>query len=117
MKTVNSSEEAVEVVMKWRKKSNKCNKLKKQQSNKLKATNAAFCGLPTNKAKYLKDSNNFINIKKFEISKSTMVFKISIVKFTNKYPRMKKSSLSFHFLKKNFKIMKEVCNENAKEFK
>ena len=104
MKTVKSSEEAVEVVMKWRKKSNKCNKLKKQQSNKLKVTNAAFCGLPTNKAKYLKDSNNFINIvKKFEISKSTMVFK--------------KSSLSFYFLKENFKIMKEICNENAREFK
>ena len=46
-----------------------------------------------------------------------MVFEISIVKFLKKYPRMKKSSLSLHFLKNNFKIIKEVCHENASEFK
>ena len=45
-------------------------------------------------------------VNKLGIIKSTMVFKISIVKFINKYPRMKKSSLSLHFLKKNFKINK-----------
>ena len=30
---------------------------------------------------------------------------------------MKKSSLSLHFLKNNFKIIKEICHENASEFK
>ena len=46
-----------------------------------------------------------------------MPFKISIVKFRNKYPKMKKSSLSRHyFLKNSFKIIKEICHENASEF-
>ena len=44
-----------------------------------------------------KMNDNFIDmVKKFGISKSTILFKISIVKFVNKYPRMKKSSLSLH---------------------
>ena len=30
---------------------------------------------------------------------------------------MKKSSLSLHFLKNSFKIIKEICHENASEFK
>ena len=30
---------------------------------------------------------------------------------------MKKSSLSLHLLKNNFKIIKEICQENATEFK
>ena len=45
-----------------------------------------------------------------------MAFKISIVKFLNKYPKMKKSSLSLHFLKINFKRIKEISHENAREF-
>ena len=46
-----------------------------------------------------KINDNFIDmVKKFGISKSTIVFKISIVKFVNKYPRMKKSALSLHIL-------------------
>ena len=56
-------------------------------------------------------------IKKLGISKSTILFKISIVKFVNKYPGMKKSSLSLHFLNNNFKIIKETCRENASELK
>ena len=30
---------------------------------------------------------------------------------------MKKSSLSFHFLKNKFEIIKEICDKNASEFK
>ena len=56
-------------------------------------------------------------IKKLGISKSIVLFKISIVKFVNKYPRMKKCSLSLHILNNNFKIIKEICHENASEFK
>ena len=45
-----------------------------------------------------KANGNFIDmIKKLGISKSTILFKTSVVKFVNKYPRMKKSSLSLHF--------------------
>ena len=56
-------------------------------------------------------------IKELGIIKFAIAFKISIVKFVNKYSRMKKSSLSLYFLKNNFKIIKEICHENASEFK
>ena len=65
-----------------------------------------------------KINDNFINtVKEFGISKSTILFKISIVKFINEYPRMKKSSLCTHFLNSNFKIIKENCSINSREFK
>ena len=61
-------------------------------------------------------NENFIDmVKEIGISKSTILFKNS--KFVNKYPRMKKSSLSLHFSKNNFKIIKEICHENSSEFK
>ena len=56
-------------------------------------------------------------VNKFRISKSTMAFKILIVKFVNKYPRMKRSSISLHFWKNDFKMIKEIYHENASEFK
>ena len=56
-------------------------------------------------------------IKELGISKYTISFKISIAKFVNKFPRMKKSSLSLHFLKNYFKIIKETCHDYASEFK
>ena len=66
----------------------------------------------------IKANENFIDmIKKFGISKSTILFTIAIVKFVNKYPIMKKSSLCLHFLKNNFKRVKEICCENASKFK
>ena len=55
-------------------------------------------------------------VKNFGISKSTILFKKSIVKFVNKYPRMKNSSLFLRFLKNNFKTIEETCHENASEF-
>ena len=56
-------------------------------------------------------------IKELGIIKSAIAFKIATVKFVNKYSRVKKSSLSLYFLKNNFKIIKEICHENASEFK
>ena len=65
-----------------------------------------------------KANEHFIGMfKELGISKSTILFKILIVKFVNKYLTMKKSSLFLHFLKNNFKIIKEICHENASEFK
>ena len=46
-----------------------------------------------------------------------ILFKISIVKFTNKYSRVKKSLLSLPFLKNNFKMIKDIRHENTSEFK
>ena len=53
----------------------------------------------------------------FGISKSAIVFKISIVKFINKYPIMKNYSLFLHFLKNIFKIIQKNCHENDSKFK
>ena len=55
-------------------------------------------------------------VKNFGISKSTILFEKSIVKFVNKYPRMENSSLFLRFLKNNFKTIEETCHENASEF-
>ena len=46
-----------------------------------------------------------------------MVSKIGIVRFLDKYPKVKKSSVSLHFLKNNFKVIKGICKENASEQK
>ena len=83
-KSVKSPEEAV-INMEKLIKSNKCNTLwipyqQRQIFEKFK-TNKSFIDM----------------VKEFEISKSIILFKISIVKFVNKYPRMKKSSLLFIF--------------------
>ena len=65
-----------------------------------------------------KANSKFINlVNNFTISRSTMAFKISIVNFLNMYPKMKRSSLSLHFLKNNLKIIKEIFLENTSEFK
>lgn len=65
-----------------------------------------------------KMNDKFINlVNNFNLSRSAMVFEISIVKSLNKYPKIKKSSLSLQFLKSNFKIIKIIWHENASEFK
>ena len=95
-KSVKSPEEAVEAVNNMEKviKSNKCNIL-------------WFAYQQDQIFQKFKMNDNFINmVKELNISKSTTLFKIPIVKFINKYPRMKKFSLSLHFLKNNFKIIK-----------
>ena len=64
-----------------------------------------------------KTNNRFISaVSAFKISKATITFKIAIVDFIGKYPRMEKSCISLYNLKNNFKIIKEVCQENASEF-
>ena len=87
----------------------------------LEVRNPIYYGLRTNKVKIFdkfKANENFIDtIKKLGISKSAILFTISIVKFVNKYLGMKISKRLLHFLKNNFKIFKEICHENASEFK
>ena len=48
-------------------------------------------------------------VSKFKVSKSTIVFKISLQKLVDDYPKIKNSPLSPHYFKK-------VCKENASEF-
>ena len=64
-----------------------------------------------------KKNNKFVNaVTEFEISKTTMNFKIGIVNSIDKYPKMRKSSISLFYLKNNFRIIKNVCQEHASEF-
>ena len=65
----------------------------------------------------VKAYDKFINmVNQCGISKSTIVFKISIVRFLNNYPKIKKSLLCLPFLNNNFKI-KEIFQQNVSEFK
>ena len=52
----------------------------------------------------------------FDISKATINFKIDIVNFIDKYPKMRKSSISLFYLKSNFRIIRNICQEHASEF-
>ena len=48
-------------------------------------------------------------VTEFEKSKTTVNFKIDIVNFIDKFPRMKKSCISLFYLKNSFRIIKNVC--------
>ena len=50
-------------------------------------------------------------VSKFNVSKSTIVFKTALKKLIADFPRIKDSSLSLHYLKKKLKLIKEVCKE------
>ena len=66
-----------------------------------------------------RSKERFVNdvATKFKVSKSTIVFKIALSKLIDEYPKIKKSSLSFHYFKKHLKLIKEVCKESASVFK
>ena len=56
-------------------------------------------------------------VLKFHVSKSTIVFKIALKKLIDDFPKIKNSSLSLYYFLKNLKLIKEICKENASEFK
>ena len=64
-----------------------------------------------------KTNKKFIStVSAHKISKTTINFKIDIVKFINMYPKMQTSCISLHYLKNNFRVVKKVCQEHASEF-
>ena len=64
-----------------------------------------------------KSNNKFVSaLTEFGISKATISFKIDIVKFIENYPKMKHSCISIFYLKNNFRVIKNVCQEHASEF-
>ena len=64
-----------------------------------------------------KNDNKFVNaVTEFEKSKATINFKTDIINFIDRYPRMKKSCISLFYLKNNFRIIKNICQEHASEF-
>ena len=67
--------------------------------------------------KEFKIDNKFISaVSTFKISKTMINFKIDIVKFIDMYPKMQTSCISLTYLKSNFRLRKEVCQEHASEF-
>ena len=56
-------------------------------------------------------------VLKFNVSKSTIVFKIALSKLIDNYPKIKNSSLSIHYFKKYLKAIREIRKKNASEFK
>ena len=61
----------------------------------------------------IKFTGAFTNLK---ISKVTINFKIGIINFIEDYPKIRKSLISLHFLKNNFRIIKEVSKKHASDF-
>ena len=67
--------------------------------------------------KELKESSKFVNaVTEFEISKSTMNFKIDIADFIDIYPIMRNSCISLFHFKINFRIIKNICQEMLENF-
>lgn len=63
-----------------------------------------------------KEREKFVNrVKDLGVRKSTIAFKINIVKLLNKYPKILKFITSFQ--KKYLKMIKEIAEKNASEFK
>ena len=56
-------------------------------------------------------------VLKLNVSKSTRMFKITLSNLIDAYPKIKESSLPLHYLKKKLRVIKQVCKENAGEFK
>ena len=68
--------------------------------------------------KKFKENERLVSmVYKFNVSKSTIMFKIALSKLIDDYPKIKNLSLSLHYFNKHLKMMKEVCKENASEFK
>ena len=55
-------------------------------------------------------------VSEFKISKTTINFTIDILKFMDKYPKMRRSCISVFYLKNNVRVTEEVCQEHASEY-
>ena len=67
--------------------------------------------------KKFKEDTNFKNlVEQFGISKSTIIFKINIVKLVAKYNKLLKSSMTLNFLQSYYTDIKSICKENLKLF-
>ena len=64
--------------------------------------------------KNFKDTKEFV--ENVGLSQSTIYFKIGLYKFLKKYPSLKNSSLSSHYFRNNFRMIKTVCKSNKELF-
>ena len=64
--------------------------------------------------KEFKTDNKFTSaVSAFKISKTTINFKIDIVRFIDIYPKVQTFCISLNYVKNNFRVIKEVCQEHA----
>ena len=85
---------------------------------KIKKNNAlTIAGKQGEVFKKFKTNNKFISaVNEFKISQATINFKTGIVVFISIYPKIEKSCISLYYVKNSFRIIKDVCQENAVEF-
>ena len=55
-------------------------------------------------------------VSKLKIHKSTIIFKINLLKLIEKHPELMKSSATLTFLKNYLRDIKKICEENSSEF-
>ena len=60
-----------------------------------------------------KEKESFVSM----FLKLTIIFKIPLKNVIDDYPKIKDSSLSLHYFLKKMKLIKEICEESASEFK
>ena len=56
-------------------------------------------------------------VAQFGVSTSMIVFKIALFKLMKNYSKVRNSSLSPHYFQRCLKTIREICKENASEFK
>ena len=67
--------------------------------------------------KKFKENRKLKNLaEQFKITKSTIIFKINIVKLIDKHPKMMTSSITLNFSKNYYKDIKTICKENHEFF-
>ena len=65
--------------------------------------------------KRFKEKQKFIKlVNEINVHKTTMIFKINIVKPINTHLKLVKSSVTLGFLENHYKGIKQICNENLK---
>ena len=55
-------------------------------------------------------------VGKLKVHKSTIIFKINILKLIDKHPKLMKSSATLSFLKNYYKDIKQICEEKPNAF-
>ena len=56
-------------------------------------------------------------VAQFGVNTSMIMFKIALFKLMKNYPKVRNSSLSLHYFQRCLKTIREICKENASEFK
>ena len=91
-------------------------KIIKECENIIKKNKKKIIGFAYEQGKILKNFKEDTNFKSLveqsEISKSTIIFKINIVKLIDKYKRIVKLSVTLIFLKSCYKDIKSISKEN-----